>query len=136
MKRKARAPEALSSITSEPVMSVGIRSGVNWMRLVSSPSTMRQRFHQLGLGQAGHADQKAMAARHQGHQGLLDHVILAEDHFANAPRTLVKVSAAFSSRGRGLRRDFGSWDMLGSLRLARDRRYVAPLRLGRRKPGK
>ena len=66
-------------------MSVGIKSGVNWMRLVSRPSTMRQCLHQLGLGQAGHADQQAMAARHQGHQGLLDHIVLAENHVRNAP---------------------------------------------------
>jgi len=39
----------------------GIRSGVNWMRLASSPSVV-PRFHQLGLGEAGHADQKRVTA--------------------------------------------------------------------------
>ena len=36
-KRKLRRPPALSSSTSEPMMSEGMRSGVNWMRLASSP---------------------------------------------------------------------------------------------------
>ena len=49
----ARAADALSSITSEPVMSVGIRSGVNWMRLVSSPSTMPSVSTSLVLARPG-----------------------------------------------------------------------------------
>ena len=75
-------------------MSDGIRSGVNCTRLVSSPITMPKRVHQLGLGQARHADQKAMAAGQQGDQGLLDHLVLAEDHRVQAGAHLPKVSAA------------------------------------------
>jgi len=41
------APE-LSSKTSEPMMSEGIRSGVNWMRLASSPAPY-QRLDQQRL---------------------------------------------------------------------------------------
>src|SRR6266851_1736427 len=37
MKRNERRPLSLSSSTSEPRMSAGIRSGVHWMRLSSSP---------------------------------------------------------------------------------------------------
>ena len=62
MKRKLRRPPALSSSTSEPRMSDGIRSGVNWMRLASRPEHDAQRLDQLGLGEARHADQQRMAA--------------------------------------------------------------------------
>jgi len=40
MKRKLRLPVWLSSSTSVPRMSDGMRSGVNWMRRASSPSTV------------------------------------------------------------------------------------------------
>src|SRR5215475_7311899 len=40
MKRKLRLPPGLSSSTSVPRMSDGIRSGVNWMRRASMPSTI------------------------------------------------------------------------------------------------
>ena len=38
-----------------------------------------ERFHQLGLGETGHADQQRMAAGEDGHQRVLDHLVLAED---------------------------------------------------------
>ena len=78
-KRKLRRPPALSSSTSEPMMSEGIRSGVNWMRLASSPRIRAQRLHQQGLGEARHADQQGMAAAEERDQGVLDHLLLAED---------------------------------------------------------
>ena len=56
------------------MMSAGIRSGVNWMRFQSSPSTMPERLDQPGLGETRHADQQAMAAGQQRHQRLLDHL--------------------------------------------------------------
>jgi hypothetical protein len=40
-------------------------------------------LHQLGLGEAGHADQQGMAAGQHGHQRALDHDVLAEDHRAD-----------------------------------------------------
>ena len=40
MNRKLRLPPGDSSSTSEPRMSEGIRSGVNWMRRASRPSTV------------------------------------------------------------------------------------------------
>jgi hypothetical protein len=39
-KRKARLPSLAVSSTSEPRISAGIRSGVNWMRLAFSPITV------------------------------------------------------------------------------------------------
>ncbi len=52
--------------------------------LASRPITVPKRLDQLGLGQAGHADQQAMAARQQRHQRLLDHFVLTEDDLAHA----------------------------------------------------
>ena len=67
-------------MTSVPVMSAGIRSGVNWMRLNVSDKRPRQRADHQRLRQAGHAFQQAMAAAEQRDQHLLDHVVLADDH--------------------------------------------------------
>ena len=59
---EARWPLCAScSSTSVPVMSVGIRSGVNWMRLNLSEQRLRQAGDEQRLGQARHADQQAMA---------------------------------------------------------------------------
>ena len=62
MKRKLRRPSTLSSSTSEPRMSAGIRSGVNCTRLRVEAEHDAQRLDQLGLGEAGHADQQRVAA--------------------------------------------------------------------------
>ena len=53
MKRKLRLPPGLSSSTSEPRMSDGIRSGVNWMRRASRPSTMPRVSTSLVLARPG-----------------------------------------------------------------------------------
>src|SRR6476646_4129362 len=52
-KRKPRRPDASSSRTSEPTMSDGIKSGVNWMRLFSSPSTAPSVSTRLVLARPG-----------------------------------------------------------------------------------
>src|SRR5262249_16766068 len=39
-----------------------------------------QRFDQLGLGKAGHADQQRMTAGEDGHERVLHHLLLTEDH--------------------------------------------------------
>ena len=71
-----------SSITSVPVMSDGIKSGVNWMRLKSSDRHFASvRDHQR-LGQAGHAFQDAVAPAEQGDQQFLDDLVLADDDAA------------------------------------------------------
>jgi hypothetical protein len=51
--------------------------------LVFEAEHAAQRLDQLGLGEAGHADQQRVAAAQQGDQGLLDHRILAEDHLSD-----------------------------------------------------
>ena len=43
-----------------------------------------QRLDQLGLGEAGHADQQRMAAGQQRHQRAFDDAFLAEDDPADA----------------------------------------------------
>ncbi len=63
-----------------PVMSEGIRSGVNWMRRNSSDKRVGQRADQQRLGQARHAHQQAVPAGEHGHQQFLDHLLLADDH--------------------------------------------------------
>ena len=57
---------------SVPVMSAGIRSGVNWMRLKDRSQDLRDGADQQRLGQAGHADQQTVPAAEQGDQELLD----------------------------------------------------------------
>ena len=81
-------------------MSEGIRSGVNCTRSASSPMTIAERLDQLGLGEAGHADQKAVPAREQSHQRLLDDLLLAEDHGADrCPRRRDARERRFGSLG-------------------------------------
>src|SRR4051794_4680061 len=53
MKRNDRLPELLSSSTSAPRISDGIRSGVNWMRLASSPSVIPRVSTSLVLARPG-----------------------------------------------------------------------------------
>ena len=48
------------------------------------PENDAQRFDQLGLGKAGHADQQRMAAGQQRHQRAFDDALLAENHASDA----------------------------------------------------
>ena len=68
---------------SVPVMSDGIRSGVNWMRLNDRCRISRERADQQRLGQPRHADEQAVAAAEDGHQELLDDLVLADDDLAD-----------------------------------------------------
>ena len=43
------------------------------------PERDAERFDQLGLGEAGNADQQRMAAGQDRHQRVFDHPVLAED---------------------------------------------------------
>ena len=47
------------------------------------PHDDAERLHQLGLGEAGNADQQAVTAGQQGDERLLDDPLLAEDHRAD-----------------------------------------------------
>ena len=83
-KVQVRLPVAWSSSRmSVPVMSVGIRSGVNWMRLKDRPSALRQRAHQQRLGRARQAGDQAVPAHQQREQQLLHHFVLADDQLAH-----------------------------------------------------
>ena len=64
---------------SVPVMSLGIRSGVNWMRLKRERQRLGQGVDHQRLGQAGHADQQRVAAGQDGRQDPLDHLLLPHD---------------------------------------------------------
>ena len=68
---------------SVPVMSLGIRSGVNWMRLNTRPKRLRQGAHQQRLGGAGKAGDQAVAAHEQADHHLFQHLLLADDHAAH-----------------------------------------------------
>ncbi len=63
-----------------PVMSEGIRSGVNWIRLKSRSRMSATVLIEQGLRQARHARDEAMAAGEQRDEHLLHHVVLADDH--------------------------------------------------------
>ena len=65
-----------------PVMSDGIRSGVNWMRLKRHVEDLADGADHQRLGQAGHADEQAVAAREDGGEDLLDDLGLADDDAA------------------------------------------------------
>ena len=89
-----RRPVAASSwMMSVPVMSDGIRSGVNWMRENFRSSTARQRVDQQRLGQPGHADDQAVAADEERQQHLVDDVVLTDDQLLQLGDDLV--AAAF-----------------------------------------
>ena len=64
---------------SVPVMSDGIRSGVNWIAAERQVQRVGQRADHERLGQARHADEQAVAPREERDEQLLDHVLLADD---------------------------------------------------------
>jgi hypothetical protein len=67
-----------SSITSVPVMSDGMRSGVNWMRLKlrSSDIVCASERDQHRLRQPRHAHEQAVAAREDRDHQLVDDIVL------------------------------------------------------------
>ena len=75
-------PSDVSWRISVPVMSAGMRSGVNWMRWNFRWKICAMRFHEQRLGQPGRAGDQAMAAGEEGDEQLLDHLLLADDDFA------------------------------------------------------
>ena len=68
--------------TLVPVMSAGIRSGVNWMRAKSPPEHAGQRAHEQRFGHAGHAFDEGVVAGEDGDERLFDDVVLADDDLA------------------------------------------------------
>ena len=60
-------------------MSEGIRSGVNWMRLASRPSTLPSVSTSSVLARPGTPISSRVAAGQDGYECALDHLVLAED---------------------------------------------------------
>ncbi len=60
-------------------MSIGIKSGVNWMRLNLSDIVSASLLTIKRLGQPGHAHQERMAAGEEADRQPLDDVVLADD---------------------------------------------------------
>ena len=69
-----------------PVMSDGIRSGVNWMRLKSAETAAAQGAHEQGLGRAGDAFEQHMAVGEQPGERVLDGLVLADDGLVDFAR--------------------------------------------------
>ena len=59
-----------------------MRSGRELHPLLGHAQQIRDGRHQQGLGEARRANEEAMAARRQGREGQLDHILLAEHDFA------------------------------------------------------
>ena len=62
-----------------PVMSDGIRSGVNWIAAERQVHGVGQGADHERLGQPRHADEQAVALGEQGDEQLLEDVLLADD---------------------------------------------------------
>ena len=85
-----RPPVSGSSwMMSVPVMSLGIRSGVNWMRENLRSSTCAIVLIEQRLRQARHADDQAVAAGEQRQQHVLDHFLLTDDELVQLGDDLV-----------------------------------------------
>ena len=65
------------------MMSDGIRSGVNWMRLKLSAKRLARGLDHQGFAQAGHAFDQHVAAAKQCGQDLADDLLMAHDYAAN-----------------------------------------------------
>ena len=66
-----------------PVMSAGIRSGVNWTRLNDQVERFADGAHQQRLAQAGDAFEQGVAARQQAGQDAAHDLGLADDDLAD-----------------------------------------------------
>ena len=81
-----------------PMMSAGIRSGVNWMRLKSSDDGVGQGPHQKGLAQPRHPFQERVPADKQAGQDAVDDLVVADDDLGDLGLDLV-VAMRNSSAG-------------------------------------
>ena len=83
-----------------PVMSDGIRSGVNWMRLKSRSRMSASVLISSVFARPGHAGDQAMAAGEQRDQHLLDDFVLADDDLAElGENALAALGDFFSADG-------------------------------------
>ena len=89
-----------SWMTSVPVMSVGIRSGVNWMRLNVRSSDWASVLTMSVLASPGTPIEQGVAAAEDGHQQLIEDLLLADDDLADlAAQPLVGVAQLFEHLG-------------------------------------
>ena len=86
---------------SVPVMSAGIRSGVNWMRLNDRFSARARVLIISVLARPGHAFQQAMAAAEERDQQLFDDVVLADDDLRKLIEDLLAGLAQLTDGGIG-----------------------------------
>ena len=108
----ASGRRASSAMMLVPMMSPGIRSGVNWMRENVRSRHSDRVLIRSGLAQPGHALEEHVAAGEQADQDLVHHVVVADDHLlhlgAKRPERLDKGLDALllsSGRLRGLRHE-------------------------------
>ena len=76
---KWRRPASSCDTTCVPMMSAGMRSGVNWMRENSRCSASAQGLHQQRLAQARHAFQQHVTGREQAGEYAVDQVVMTDD---------------------------------------------------------
>ena len=80
---KRLPPLASSSMTVVPMMSAGIRSGVNWMRENVERERLGQRAHEHRLAEPGHAfEQRVRPGEHAGEHAV-DDLAVADDDLAD-----------------------------------------------------
>ena len=119
-----RPPAPDSWMMSVPVMSAGIRSGVNWMRLKLRSKRLGEGGDQQGLGEAGDAHQEGVAAGEEADRELLDDLVLADDDLGRVPRgrpcrCVPSSSMAATSSGGSWRAGSVVVSMGGSMREAK-----------------
>ena len=79
MKRNERLPATalVQHLGAENIRGHQVRRELDALGI--EPERDAERFDQLGLGEAGHADQQRMTAGQDRDQGIFDHPVLAED---------------------------------------------------------
>ena len=82
-----------------PMMSAGIRSGVNWIRLKSSDDGVGERPHQQRLAQARHAFQERVPADEQAGQDAVDDLVVADDDLGDLALDLLVGRCEIPRRG-------------------------------------
>jgi len=70
---------------SVPVMSLGMRSGVNWMRWKLHVEDFREAAHEHRLRETGHADHEHVPLHRERDEKIADDLLLTDDAFAEFP---------------------------------------------------
>ena len=100
MNRRSREPvDLFSSRTSVPVMSAGIKSGVNWTRLNDKFSERASVLIISVFASPGTPSSRAMPSSKKRDQELFDHVVLADDDLRKLLQYSLASLSQFSYRG-------------------------------------